>query len=251
MKKTLEITTKIGCANDCFFCPQSQLRAAYKSDVRLMALDDFCRVLDKLPPDLRIDFSGFTEPFFNSSCAAMISEVRSRGFELHLYTTLMGMRKEDVRVLTDSKPDFVRIHVPDKKGLILADAQWIAQHELWRMTNLPTYYMAMGETTPAVQSYLSGLGVVVDLMPMLSRGGLLWDPGKHKGKIACLMNRWHQNVLLPDGTVVGDCMDYAMTVRLGNLFTQSYSEIFETAEKWRLSDHSNDICSVCEWATSA
>jgi radical SAM superfamily enzyme YgiQ (UPF0313 family) len=60
---TLEITTKLGCSLACRFCPQDRLVKSYPTGaVRLMSLDEFRVVADKLPPRVRIDFSGMAEP---------------------------------------------------------------------------------------------------------------------------------------------------------------------------------------------
>ena len=65
----LEVTPKIGCSVNCKYCPQSLLLNRYFKDKKdrqsMMTLEDYKRVLDKVPKDLIIDWSGFVEPFFN------------------------------------------------------------------------------------------------------------------------------------------------------------------------------------------
>ena len=69
---SMEITTVIGCRVQCDFCPQSLLMNRYekKNDVEeitwgkpiVMSFEAFKICVDKLPLDVRIDFSGFAEP---------------------------------------------------------------------------------------------------------------------------------------------------------------------------------------------
>ena len=71
---TLEITTQIGCKNNCNYCPQETLVKAYKarSDVFEMSFDIFKKCLDKIPKTVRIDFSGMAEPWLNADCTKMV-----------------------------------------------------------------------------------------------------------------------------------------------------------------------------------
>jgi len=251
MTYSLEITTRIGCANDCSFCPQSDLRKAYKSDKRVLTLDDFKTILAKVPKHVRIDFSGFAEPFFNKDAPEMILHAKSEGFSVHLYSTLMGLSEEGCLKLKDAGIDYIRLHVPDVKGMVLDCETWIRQHQIFHALGLHYTAMSMGDQTEAVKSHLESLGVPVERPDMLSRGGLLWDSRKLSGRIICGMDRWHQNVLLPDGTVVLDCHDYGLTCVLGNLATGDYAAIDAEASKWREASNPPAICFKCEWARPA
>jgi hypothetical protein len=60
---TLEFTTSIppkGCVIDCAFCPQRILTKVYDG-VKMMTLDNFKLIIDKLPKEIRVTFSGFVE----------------------------------------------------------------------------------------------------------------------------------------------------------------------------------------------
>ena len=52
----------IGCPLMCTYCPQDNLRDAYGDDVKYMTFDTFRTAIDRLPWDVRIDFSGMAEP---------------------------------------------------------------------------------------------------------------------------------------------------------------------------------------------
>jgi radical SAM protein with 4Fe4S-binding SPASM domain len=245
--KSLEITVRVGCPVDCGFCPQSTIKAAYAGN-RDFDLTDFRKIINKIPCDCRLDFSGFTEPLIHPDTGQMIREASAISLQVHLYTTLVGLTLDKLKSIKESNIQHIRIHVPDQKAMIVPDDRWIALHATFRGANIHATYMSMGAMTPKVEEYMKSLGIQVDMPTMLSRGGNLWDVKKHTGHIVCSMDRWHSNVVLPNGDVYGDCMDYGLTVRLGNLLSQPYSEIYEAAECWKNSPKAEDsICTKCEW----
>lgn len=249
MKKTLEITTRLGCAVDCSFCPQSALKAAYKSEQTMLTGGDFALALSKLPKDVEIHFSGFAEPFLNPAAGQLICYAAAKGFKVHLYTTLVGFGSKHLLYLETSPIDYLRIHVPDEKAFVFDTGKWIYNFELFEKTGHKMSLMAMGPLRPDLRDYFVQRKIPVEVPTMLSRGGNLWGVTKPTGHITCTMDRWHSNVLLPNGDVYGDCMDYGLTVPLGNLFQQTYEEIYEAAEQWRLSfKDEKSICASCEWA---
>lgn len=253
MKRTLEITTVGSCPLRCSFCPQDKLRGSYNGGTVLRP-NDFIEVLAKLPPDVEVHFSGFAEPFLHPHISFLLALAKDFGRTLHIYTTLFGFNRGHVNAtyfgLLD--PDVVRIHVPDKEALLIPDEGWIASHELFRQSGyFRATYMTMGEMTPQVRDYLDGLHITVERPDMLSRGGNLWEPKKIEGPLVCSMDRWHSNVLLPNGDVYLCCMDYSLTTKLGNLFVDSYDLINEKAEMWKIMGEPPAMCRQCEWARPA
>ena len=115
MYGTLEITTHIGCPMNCLDCPQEILRSRYQGK-RDLDLEDFKKIIDKVPTLVRIDFSGMCEPFANKRCAEMILYAYQRGHRLALYTTLQGAKMSDYEALKDVRYEVVTIHLPDRDG---------------------------------------------------------------------------------------------------------------------------------------
>lgn len=251
MRIALEFTLTISPCMGCSFCPQEKLAASYGDGARKMSMADFESILAKLPKECEIHFSGMSECFLHPEAPQMMAKAKSLGFEVHLYTTLMGLTPSGAFILP--KQISARIHVPDIKAFKVPDKKWIEQHEIWRSTKIRASYMAMDNPTSEVGAYLASKKIEVELPAMLSRGGNLPQIERMAiaGPIRCTADRWHQNVVLPNGLVVGCCMDYATSVRLGNLLADSYSDIQEEAEFWRsnmVKDASGTICSKCEWA---
>lgn len=252
---TLEFTLTISKCLSCHFCPQDKLGAAYKDECRSMTVETYHDILDKLPRDCQIHFSGFSEPFLNPFAADMIAVAMDDAREVHVYTTLVGFKAAAVPVLKTFPPRVFRIHVPDGHALKFQDEKWIELHELFLLSKVKASYMAMREPSDSIKRYLAVKGIPLELPDMLNRGGNL-DHMHQKniaGAMRCTMNRWHNNVVLPNGDVYGCCMDYSLSVPLGNILTQDYSEIQWAGEQWKMNmeNRAQGICAKCDWATPA
>jgi FkbM family methyltransferase len=263
---TLEITTSIppkGCIVDCAFCPQLTLIDIYK-DIKTMTLDNFKMIIDKLPKEIRITFSGFTEPWLNKNCTDMLLYAYEQGHPVSAFTTGIGMNIEDI--------DRIK-HIPFNEGpnggfcLHLPDEERIAKHPITKR------YIEVLERFKEVQHeikgfYLMSMGPVMKhiqhIFPdahtpeMWSRAGNLLgeaiikpeldkikDRFKDKGFIDELLTcgcdeALYHNVVLPNGDVSLCCMDYSLKQIIGNLYTQEYDDIVPKPKSCFL------LCQSCE-----
>ena len=245
----LEITTHVGCPINCTDCPQALLRSKY-SGRKDLSLEDFKRVIDKVPEGTRIDFSGMCEPFANPDCADMILYAASKGFPLALYTTLQGATWEDYEKLKDVHFEVVTIHLPDCDGrshFNITD-EYLEVLSLWKCDNYSVHGRLDGRVFPYVNcsrpliTFMHDRAGNVDGRPhiTISPDGNLW----------CITSgrNMNHNVLLPDGTVIMCCMDYGCTGIFGNLLEQSYDEVLnsEAAQAMRSTlSGGESICRHC------
>lgn len=229
----IEITTRIGCLN-CDYCPQDRLLSAYKSDAKVLSLADYSACLFKIPKSVRIHFSGFCEPFLNEDCGHMIDVAYGSGYEVVVYTTLVGFNRHAAQSISKINFNRFAVHVPDSG----------------------THY--------SFREFYNGLKLLIEhnikydfeyVTDPITRAGNVYGsmPPCRSGKIRCRENRNMQNVLLPNGDVYLCCMDYGLKHRLGNLLAQSYESLFESETYKRIisgmSDDSIDIlCRKCERA---
>lgn len=220
-----------------------------------MTVEDFTTILGKLPADCQVDFSGFSECFLNPDACKMIEAASLSGRHFVIYTTLVGLKPCCVEVLKAHPPRVLRIHVPDGEALKFPEDKWVEYHERFLLARVPATYMAMRQPSDLIKRYLAIKGIPLEIPDMLSRGGNLEHVhGKEiNGPMRCTMNRWYNNVVLPNGDVHGCCMDYGLTVYLGNLLRQPYREITYEADKWKMNMErkAEGICARCEWATPA
>jgi len=221
MKRALEITTNLPCTVNCSYCPQKKLRDSYslQGQAEHMSIDNFTLVLDKLPGDVEIHFSGFSEPFLNWQTIDMVSYALSEGHKVIIYTTGTGIGKTDISILKDwfDETDlFVHVskNIWDKK---VVEA----------LKQLDFTLVVVGVTTARLQGVFPGRKVIKQ--DMVSRAGNLGFVDQHaQGAIGCRDNRQYQNVLLPNGDVAICCMDYGLEYIIGNLYKQEYEDLFKS-----------------------
>jgi hypothetical protein len=253
---TLEITTKIGCGLACTLCPQDSLVKAYgNTSKRLLDFDTFKLVINKLPHHVRIDFSGFSEPFENPDCIQFLEYANGRKNPLAVYTTLVGLKSQDLGILkqmliNDRFEEFV-IHLPDNygnmRGWKLSDEYVDILVELLRSPRVTC--MTMSDQGQISESLLKTLARhryfsrIKKKLPKSSFVGMrragnlrvssnlecqsLEPEVKWNTAVSCSMTPFYDhNVLLPDGRVVLCCMDYGMKHVVGNLIDQDYYDLF-------------------------
>jgi hypothetical protein len=266
---TLEITTIIpekGCVVDCVFCPQRTLEEVYKG-TRILTLDAFKTIVDKVPTDVRITFAGFTEPWMNKYCTEMVVYAHEQGHPVSVFTTGVGVSVEDMEAIVDipfaGNPNggFV-LHLPDAEMLArhpitpgyLKTLEWIRDNQ-HRIKNFSV--MSMGkELHPSIRH-------IFDWAPsyeMWSRAGNLIRESVAKPQLITLRDRWnaithtgpktcgcveglYHNVLLPNGDVSLCCMDYGLEHIIGNLNTQTYEDVIPEDQTCY------ELCNFCENAT--
>ena len=263
---TLEITTIIpekGCVVDCAFCPQRVLEKVY-TGTRILTLDNFKTIVDKVPTDVRITFAGFTEPWMNKYCTDMVLYAHEQGHPISIFTTGVGVSIEDLERIAhipfagNPNGGFV-LHLPDAEMLArhpitpgyIKTLEWLKDNHN-NIQNFST--MSMGPLHPSIK-HLFDWAPTYD---MWSRAGNLVRESLLKPQLINLKDRWnavyhedknrtcgceehlYHNVLLPNGDVSLCCMDYGLDHILGNLHTQKYEEVIPVAQSC------HDLCNFCE-----
>jgi hypothetical protein len=264
---TLEITTIIpekGCVVDCVFCPQRLLEQNYKGE-RIMSLDSFKRMIETVPKEVRITFSGFVEPWMNKNCTEMVLYAHEQGHPVSVFTTGVGLSVADLEAIVDipfagAPNGGFTLHLPDSELLArhpitpsyIKTMEWLAENH-HRIQNF--YTMNMGtEVHPSVK-HLFGWAPRPDMWSRagnLSREALVkpelielkdqWKSANHTDgprTCGCVEHLYH-NVLLPNGDVSLCCMDYGLDNIIGNLKTQTYEQVIPQAQTCY------DICTKCE-----
>lgn len=257
---TMEITTVVGCENDCKYCPQDKLIEAYSkraNGVRKMSIDVFKECLDKIPKNVRIDFSGMAEPWLNPGCTRMLLYAYERGYRVAVYTTAVGMSCEDVGLIKDIVYDEFVLHLPDREGYskIAINDDYINVIRKLSKTICNISYMSMGTLPKEIEV---AINKYVPPSYLISRAGHV-EVGKNvvktkrlKGCIFCKpgSEQLDHNILLPNGDVILCAMDFGMKHILGNLLLSGYEELL-TGEELRnvkrgLKDSSiNVLCRHC------
>jgi len=223
----IEITTRIGCENMCSYCPQTKFLNAYKDDKRLMTLQDFELYLSKVPKDIQIHFSGFSEALFNLDSMQMMKSAYEKGYQVVLYTTLEG--NPDYSQLKGVEFEEIHIHLYPRHVRAKVDVR--LEKLLFFAKCKKLFYDSI--STP------------------VSRAGNNWEMPRKTGKLVC--QRFDCNVLLPNGDVYLCCSDWGLQHKIGSLKIHTYdSKQFEKERnilrKKAASKNDEVLCRYCEMA---
>lgn len=259
---SIGITTRIGCAVACEYCPQKVFLSSYRARgavENMLTLNSFKKFLHKIPKIVQINFAGFAEPFLNPECSAMIQYANEQGYDTEVYTTLIGVTDKIIDEIFN-KTRFV-VHLPDEenKTNIIIDSAYI--NSLKRI-------LSLNKQDKRIKCISAPMGVnakLSDLIPddieiqtgVSSRAGNLenihdWNT---TGSVTCerTYNRLDRNILLPNGDVVLCCNDWSLKNILGNLKEKSWAELLvgEVAESIREDMRLGTkglICHSCDFA---
>ncbi len=265
VERWLEITTMMGCQNLCDYCPQVLLLRRYRGQPRVLMMDTFRECIDKVPKEVDIHFSGYSEPWLNPNCTEMLLYAFTRGHGIAAYTTLVGMSTDDIDRIRHVPFSTFLVHLPDADGLMkvepddnyLALLHYVETAELSGLT-----YRTIGVQHPKITGLIGPKPeepIHGDFVH--SRAGnvnplVISGPPPLEGPIRCAKNRTTKNVLLPNGDVTLCCMDYGLRHVLGNLLEDDYERLHRSAEFRRVlssfaTNHDDSLCRRCEWAESA
>ena len=233
----VEITTVIGCPVMCSFCPQTSLIKNFKLHNslnfknKILLLDRFKIIIDKLPDWVDIHFSGMSEPFASKDCTKMMQYALERGHKISLYTTLVGSNRSDMDFLNtvnfDQKYKLV-VHLPDDEDNFKAKVNDKYIDNLEYFLNLPNIqigiqdgsvdFMSMsrrGLTDPKIKHLIPKR--IASFIAVSRAGNLSNDKELYEGKniviekigplICSAAPHLNHNVILPNGDVVLCCMD--------------------------------------------
>ncbi len=267
----LQITTLIGCAINCRYCPQDHFIRSYenrKNNIRSMSFDDFKTYIDKTDENVILEFAGFSEPFFNKECTQMLKYANQKKHPIELFTTLCGMSNQDFEEIKDIPFREVVIHLPDEKenSHISVNKEYISLlKSVLEYSNsdgkpFVDWCSCHGPVAPSVRELVAGR--VRILTQLHDRAGNLNDKSIEittykKGDIFCGgAPKLNHNVLLPNGEIVLCDSDWGMRHVIGDLNSDSYQDILngESVQcilyKMKIKD-SDIICRKCCYAVEA
>ena len=239
----------------CSYCPQDKILGAYthpNAGGHMMELETFEKCLGRLPPEVDVHFSGFTEAWLNPACTDMVHLAQSRGHQIFISSTLSGMTLDDVDRLETIAIRKFTIHLPADDGSMTleVDDAYVAVLEGLLRGPLSVRCRFHGKRMHPRVAEIVKRGSRGDLH---TRAGNLANQPKPtwlRGEITCRRDPV-QHVLLPNGDVVLCCMDWSMKHRLGNLLDTNYDALVAGPEMQRVlsawKDESQDVlCRVCD-----
>lgn len=253
----MEITTVVGCPNECPYCPQDLLTAAYakRSSIRIMTFDVFKTCVDKFPANDGVWFAGMAEPWLNPECTRMALYAHQTGRTLGVFTTLVGMKPADVRLLEQIPFHAFCVHILSHRTKeVLSDVYMKTLDALSSSKIKASYYTHNKDPHPEIASLLGGKGISIAIQKVHDRARNIRKPDVPKsrkkwGVLRCSRDLRCTN-LLPNGDVLLCCMDWRMHYVLGNLLKSDYETLFRSETfmnvKRALRKNSSDVlCRYC------
>ncbi|WP_342727338.1 SPASM domain-containing protein [Bradyrhizobium sp. B097] len=262
--RVLEITTATNCIIRCAYCPQQKFaeRQRTVSDAGDLGLEEFKQCLSRVPKDVDIHFSGYSEPWLNRDCTEMVEHAYTRGHGIRIYTTLIGMDEHELRRLQALRFRAFMVHVFDSGQYMNSRLVTKPYLNLMRQlinADIPSIrFLVLGDIHPDLAPIIPAEALVRS-RSLISRAGSV-DPKIAKprppirGPLACTEKREYRNVLLPNGDVTLCCMDFERRHVLGNLLRDEYEDLFEGPSFRQVVDRMNGasgslLCRICERAT--
>lgn len=263
----LEITTRIGCKNQCNYCPQGRLIESYSkgNPVIEMSFETFKKCVDKVPKEVGIHFSGFAEPYLNPECTRMMLYAHKKGFKVSVATTGVGISVSDIEAIEKIPFERFELHLPDNKGQTKIKVDGTYLSVIKRILDSRIRNVEFGwpgcngikGVHPKLKDLVINSGRPMLKYNIITRAGNVKINGISRlRKIMGIVpecSRLKGNVLLPNGDVVLCCMDWSLKHRLGNLLKSDYRSLFRNKEFTGvlngLKDDSADIlCRYCDCA---
>jgi len=244
-----------------------------------MSLDEFKRIISVLPPHVRIDFSGFSEPFSNPSFSGFLKAAALIPNKIALYSTFQGATLTDIAIIryliNIGQLTILTIHLPDDHNNmpgfrlssdyidVLAEALLLPTSSAMTMSKNATIKKSVLDM---LQKHPSWSQIKHKLPSSTFTAGRragslnterLNDDDLHatvewQCAISCRSTPFYdRNVVIPGGNVYLCCMDYGLKHNLGNIH-DGYYKLYEAEELAKvISSNLNpassySICKSCE-----
>jgi hypothetical protein len=184
------------------------------------------------------------------------------GYQVELFSTLVGMTSNDVDILKEINLQKFVIHLADnEKYAKIALTQHNEILEKIISSSIENvFFMTMGTISNETKNIIG-----FDLKPsvMVSIAGhieFVKQTNRISGPILCSMNPSRKNqdippIILPNGDTVLCCKDWSMEYKLGNLTNCSYEDLFQSITYKEIvrkmsSENEDILCRTCEFAVS-
>jgi len=264
-QRTIELSVLATCPVRCAYCPQDVLRAATRARhlTASMTVDTLSAVLrnaaDGDARGLRVSFAGFTEPFKHPHATELVAVCDAfPGVQrIVIFTTGEGLTTTDIdRLATFGKLARVTFHVDAFGGpqRALADNLWPLLPAIVGKLKKTEFTMIWDTATPSevleVERHLRPFGVVFgQRVPHSRSGNIARLTGTTRGTLPVTCPKMQEAkapVVLPDGSCVACANDYGLTLPIGNLRDQTWSELNFADVVRQQSDPSSGAICFCD-----
>jgi hypothetical protein len=216
----LEFSVAMNCVNRCPYCPQELILSKYKGKM-VMTLEDFKKILEHVPKEVRLRYAGFSEPFQNPEFSDMLVYADKLGYKQVVYTTMVEFKDSDYEKIKDIDFEFFHVHdVSEHNNRQEDKKKWLEKGFIdeWVKAKPNNRANNMGE----------------------EKG---FTPNPYRENVVGCSHTvgYHLNTVMPNGDVVLCCADWGLTNILGNLYEVGYYDLKRPTEPV-------ELCHYCNYA---
>jgi hypothetical protein len=261
----IELTTKIGCKNNCSYCPQEKIIKSYikRSNVLEITLENFIDCLNNIPKNYHVGFGAFSEPWLNKECTDMILYADEKNHKITICTSCINLKLEDIEKIKNIEFLNFIVHIPEDGNETKIKVDDYYNKILKKLidsdiSNLK--FILKSVDNYSIHKKIDKRifkDIIVLNGELQTRAGNIDIEGieksrKKKGSIyKC--PRLFCNVLLPNGDLALCCMDWGLKHIIGNLHNTNLKDIYKgkifKEVLNNLNKYDSDVlCRECEWS---
>lgn len=257
--RTLEVTTTVGCAMMCDYCPQDAYKKNGKEYPKVLSLETFKSAMENVDNTVKVHWTGFSEPLHCKDFPLMVDYLYKRGFRMHISTTMFG-RDHCREFMCNSKAfEQTTFHLPDDKNrmhLKVTDKylDYLEKALVFQSKNVTKKkfeVMVIGnDFQPQVRELINNLlnKKIISQSQIYVRKHLVTRAGsvkvediegfdqqisfskktdKNKKLYYCGYGRLKQGVLLTNGTLAICANDYSIEHNVGSLIENKIDDLYK------------------------
>ena len=282
--RSLEITTQIGCAMMCDYCPQTLINIKRNEHdlKRFLELKDFKKILTKIPKNTKIHWTGYSEPLLHKDFPEFVSLANKEGFLQEISTTMHGKKSSQEFIYNTNMFDYVSFHLPDDKNLMklkvteeyIENLEKAIRHQS-RILSTNSFDIKIIGNAPhnkikiLIQKLINEEVInkrIVNISNFISsRNNSIKQDNKEyqfyshfksqrkKKLFYCAHKRLNSGVLMPSGEINICCNDYSIGFSIGNLLSNNLEDLQMHNKLLNETDFLNgnmNVCNKCEYFKS-
>jgi hypothetical protein len=279
-KDILEISTSVGCAMLCEYCPQEIHKINGKNIPKRLTIDVFKKVLDNIESKTRIHWTGYSEPLGNKYFPEFVEMVKKKGNFQLISTTMHGHANCIDFMKKTTSFSQITYHLPDDKNLmklkvdneylsnlrdsIVSQSKYISKNidilvigddfqvDVKKVINELLDQKILSISQIDIRKHLHTRSSQVKNFEGFYNSEIQKvDPQKKNKLFYCDKKRLNHGVLVPDGRISLCCHDYSLSFFQGDLKNNSLTNIYK--QKQIYEENTNFItgkfypCSKCEY----
>jgi len=269
LSREVRIETATSCGYDCVMCPREVMTRAK----RVMPMDVFLKVLDKLAPYKHIElitFAGYGESFLDPSMSEKILEVKERDYKVHLITTgitlnhvtidticLAGVEELRFSMYAMDSETYKKVHGFDGYDKVMSNIEEVLRRHPFTRPKVILEFIKLKENEHQLEDWLNYWEGLADIVEV-------WNPHNwatptygyreldKENRRTCGRPFSGPYQVQVDGTMNLCCFDFDNKLVLGDLVTESLQAILEGSHmkhyqrRHTENDYTGLVCDDCD-----